>query len=68
MCNKLFNKKECCLDCMMKYIPFGKTMERLRYTDEEAQKHHNLIDKVYKNENNDPVVTALLSKIRGGRE
>ena len=47
MCNKLFIDKECCFDCKLKYIPFGKALKINEYTIEQAQKHHNQVNAFY---------------------
>lgn len=49
MCNKLFIEKDCCFDCLCKYIPFGKADQLHKFSREEAQKIHSKIDEFYAN-------------------
>ncbi len=62
MCKKLFNDKECCLDCLLTYTPFGKSHEIHKYTDQEARDHHRRIDAYY--DNPSPVMKILISKMQ----
>ena len=60
MCSKLFNEKECCHDCKMKYTPFGGAYKK--YSMIEARQHHKKIDSFY--ENPDEILQALLDRLK----
>ena len=49
MCKKLFIDDDCCLDCKMKYTPFGKSRNLSRFSREQAIEYHRGIDEMYRN-------------------
>jgi hypothetical protein len=62
MCNKLFIEKDCCGECLLKYVPFNKGEHIDKYSREEAILIHKKTDLVY--ENPDSFIKPIVDKVK----